>query len=93
MGRTVTKAEMEGIWQSRETGFLKQFSKTSSKLRKYTVTYKPYKREYLPEVMTQEVWAESTSSAKYQVDSAFTQKIKVMYGKDVEIDIMVSGGT
>lgn len=60
----ITKEEMERVWKEEQPGWLKDFCKRTKKMKAFSVTLKPYTKQYL-EPVTAVVWAKNAKQAEY----------------------------
>ena len=61
----ITKQEMERVWQEENPGWLKDFCKRTKKMKPFTVTLKPYTKQYL-EPVSKVVYAKNAKQAEYE---------------------------
>jgi hypothetical protein len=61
----ITREEMERVWNEEQPGWLKDFSKRTKKMKAYTVTLKPYTKQYL-EPVSKVVYAKNAKQAEYE---------------------------
>ena len=60
----ITKEEMQRVWNEEPTGWLKDFCKRTKKMKPFTVTLKPYTKQYL-EPVSAVVYAKNAKQAEY----------------------------
>lgn len=81
-----TKEELEEVWRSGPIGWLKKTNKEMKGKSQYTITAKPYRKQYLdPVEMT--VWAKDAQSAMKNHQWNLSNKVREKYPHDEYKDI------